>query len=154
MFLTNPMENRQTARFLTSKFKFAKNTCFWQTPMENRQTARFLTSIEMAAFLQHYNRFTTGVAHAARKIRDCTMPEEQIKNILENVKRKLLDSPALKSANFKNPLYIYSDASDLDVAGVIYQKNKNGGFDLVTCFSKKLPKSMINKSIYCKAGWQ
>ena len=107
----------------------------------------------MAAFLQHYNRFTTGVAHAARKIRDCSMPEQQVSSILENVKRKLLDSPALKSANFKDPLHIYCDASDLDVAGVIYQKSKEGKFNLVTCFSKKLPKSMINKSIYSKELW-
>ena len=32
MFLTNPMENRQTAKFLTSRFEFGKTTCFWQTP--------------------------------------------------------------------------------------------------------------------------
>ena len=107
----------------------------------------------IAAFLQHYNRFTTGVAHAARKIRDGELAENAVKDILDSVKRKLLDAPALKSANFKDALHIYCDASDLDVSGVIYQKDKNGIFRLVTCFSKKLPKQMINKSIYCKELW-
>ena len=104
----------------------------------------------LAAFLQHFNRFTTGVSHAARKIRDQTLSDEAIKSVLEAVKTKLINSKALKSVDFKSELHIYVDASQSDVSGCIYQKTKGTGMELVTCFSKKLPKPMLAKGIYEK----
>ena len=103
----------------------------------------------LAAFLQHFNRFTTGISHAARKIRDVSMSEDEVSIVLNNVKRKLTNSQALCSVDFESELHIYVDASEFDVAGVILQKGKNGT-QLVTCWSKKLPKVMVNKPIHEK----
>ena len=104
----------------------------------------------LAAFLQHFNRFASGVSHASRKIRDSTLPIEDIKKAIEKVKAKLINSKALKSVDFVSDLHIYIDASEFDCSGCIYQKSKTGGMELVTCFSKKLPKPMLNKGIYDK----
>lgn len=104
----------------------------------------------LAAFLQHFNRFSTGVSHAARKIRDLSLSDDEIRKVLNRVKAMLVEAKFLKSVDFTSDLHIYLDASDLDCSGVIYQKSKKGGLELVTCFSKKLPKPMINKGIYEK----
>ena len=107
----------------------------------------------LAAFINHFNRFDTGVAFAARKIRDKNTSADAVKSILDNIKRKLTESPALQSVNFEDELHIYTDASNFDVSGSIFQKNKNGRFNLVTCFSKKIPEAMLDKPIPEKELW-
>ena len=102
----------------------------------------------IAAFINHFNRFHTGVSYAARRIRDVSTSPETVKSILENIKRKLIESPALKAVNFTDPLLIYTDASNFDCAGVILQKDKNGNKRIVTCFSKKLPEAMVKKPVH------
>ena len=109
----------------------------------------------IAAFITHFSRFHTGVANAARQIRDCKTSPEAVGSILENIKKKLVNSPSLKSANFKDDLLIFTDASDFDCSGVVFQKSKDSKsrFELVTCFSRKLPDSMLKKNIYEKELW-
>ena len=106
----------------------------------------------LAAFIQHFNKFHTGVAFASRKIRDPATSPDAVKCILDNIKRKLCSSPALRSVNFKDDLHIYTDASQFDCSGVILQKTKNG-FELVACFSRKFPDAVVNKNIYEKELW-
>ena len=106
----------------------------------------------LAALIQHFNKFHTSVAHASRIIRDPTSSVETVKSILENIKRKLIKSPALRSVNFQDDLHIYTDASQFDCSGVILQKCKSG-FELVACFSRKFPLSVANKCIYEKELW-
>ena len=107
----------------------------------------------LAAFIQHFNKFHTGVAFASRKIRDPSVSQESVKSYLDNIKKKLIESPALKSVNFEDDLHIYTDASQFDCSGIIVQKPKKGKPELVTCFSRKFPDSIINKSIYEKELW-
>ena len=107
----------------------------------------------LAAFINHFNRFHTGVSFAARVIRDKSTSPETVKSILDNIKKKLIESSALKSVNFVDDLHIYTDASQHDVSGIVLQKSKNGGFHLVTCFSRKLPDAMLNKSMPEKELW-
>ena len=107
----------------------------------------------LAAFITHFSRFHTGVSFAARKIRDPNSSVKTIDSILDNIKKKLVKASALRAANFKDELLIYTDASDLDCSGVVFQKGKNGKPELVTCFSRKFPSSMINKNIYEKELW-
>ena len=106
----------------------------------------------LAAFIQHFNKFHTSVAFASRKIRDPLSSAETVKAILENIKRKLIKSPALRSVNFENDLHIFTDASQFDCSGVILQKCKSG-YELVACFSRKFPDSVANKCIYEKELW-
>ena len=106
----------------------------------------------IAAFLNYFNRFHTGVSYAARKIRDIKTSEDSVKSILENVKKRLVDSPALKVVNFKEEIHIFTDASKYDCSGVILQKTKNG-YEMVSCFSKKFPANMVDKDIYTKELW-
>ena len=106
----------------------------------------------LAAFINHFNRFDTGVSHAARKIRSPETSVENVKSILDNIKKKLVNSPALSSVNFVDPLYIFTDASKFDCAGVIFQKSK-GGMKLVTCFSKKFPESVVCKPVHERELW-
>ena len=108
----------------------------------------------LAAFITHFSRFHTGVSYAARKIRDPKSSPESVKSILDNIKLKLIKASALRAANFKDELLIYTDASDLDCAGMVFQRNKaEGRYDLVTCFSRKFPDSMIKKNIYENELW-
>ena len=44
---------------------------------------------------------------------------------------------------------MFCDASDLTCAAVVFQK-KGKNFFLVSCFSKKFPKSIIDRDIYTK----
>ena len=106
----------------------------------------------LAAFLNYFNRFHTGVSYAARKIRDIKTSEDSVKSILENVKKRLINSPALKVVNFKEDIHIFTDASKYDCSGVIIQKTKHGT-ELVSCFSKKFPANMVDKDIYTKELW-
>ena len=106
----------------------------------------------LAALIQHFNKFHTSVAYASRKIRDPSSSVETVKAILENIKRKLINSPALRSVNFEDDLHIFTDASQFDCSGVIIQKGKSGS-QLVSCFSRKFPLSVINKCIYEKELW-
>ena len=148
---------------------FAKDLCFlnysltngaWSLSDNQRKTINSLNSDNMtkqkreslAAFINHFNRFHTGVSYAARKIRDPSTSAEAIKSILDNIKKSLIESPALKSVNFKDPLYIYTDASKFDCAGVITQRGKNG-VQLVTCFSKKFPEAVVNKPVHERELW-
>ena len=71
---------------------------------------------------------------------------------MDNIKKSLIESPALKTVNFKDPLYIYTDASKYDCAGVITQRGPNG-VQLVTCFSKKFPESVVNKPVHERELW-
>ena len=107
----------------------------------------------MAAFITHFSRFYTGVSNAARKIRDPKTSPDSIKSILDNIKKELISAPALKSANFDDDLLIFTDASDYDCSGVVFQRKKNGKLELVTCFSRKFPDAMLKKSIYEKELW-
>ena len=108
----------------------------------------------LAAFIQHFNKFDTGVAFASRKIRDVNTSPESVKSYLDNIKRKLIDSPALSSVNFENDLHIFTDASQFDCSGMILQKKSKGGdFELVACFSRKFPAAVANKCIYEKELW-
>ena len=148
---------------------FAKDLCFlnysltngaWSLSDNQRKTINSLNSDNMtkqkreslAAFINHFNRFHTGVSFAARKIRDPNTSPDAIKSILENIKKSLIESPALKSVNFVDPLYIYTDASKFDCAGVILQRGKNG-VQLVTCFSKKFPDAVVNKPVHERELW-
>ena len=106
----------------------------------------------LAAFLNYFNRFHTGVSYAARKIRDLKTSDDSVKSILENVKKRLINSPALKVVNFKEDIHIFTDASKYDCSGVIIQKTKHGT-EMVSCFSKKFPANMIDKDIYTKELW-
>ena len=106
----------------------------------------------LAAFIQHFNKFDTGVAFASRKIRDPEVSADSVKSFLDNIKKKLVSSPALRSVNFTDDLHIFTDASQFDCSGVILQKGKNGT-ELVSCFSRKFPLSVVNKSIYEKELW-
>ena len=106
----------------------------------------------LAAFINHFSRFHTGVSFAARKIRDVNSSAKTVDSILDNIKSKLVSASALKAANFKDDLLIFTDASDLDCSGVVFQKSKSG-YDLVTCFSRKFPAAMIKKNIYEKELW-
>ena len=106
----------------------------------------------IAAFVQHFNKFHTGVAHASRKIRDVSVSADSVKSVLENIKKRLISSPALSSVNFKDDLHIYTDASSFDCSGVILQKTEHG-MELVSCFSRKFPPSVACKCIYEKELW-
>ena len=106
----------------------------------------------LAAFINHFNRFDTGVSHAARKIRSSETSIESVRSVLENIKKKLVNSSALKSVNFVDPLFIYTDASKLDCAGVIFQKGKDG-MRLVTCFSRKFPATVACKPVHERELW-
>ena len=106
----------------------------------------------LAAFIQHFNKFHTSVAFASRVIRDPTTSAETVKSILDNIKRKLIKSPALRSVNFQDDLHIFTDASQFDCSGIIVQKCKSGS-ELVACFSRKFPLSVANKCIYEKELW-
>ena len=106
----------------------------------------------LAAFLNYFNRFHTGVSFAARKIRDVTTSPDSVKSILENIKKRLINSPALRCVNFKEDLHIFTDASKYDCSGVVLQKTKHG-YEMVTCFSKKFPANMVEKDIYTKELW-
>ena len=68
----------------------------------------------LAAFITHFTRFHTGVAFAARLIRNPSTSPSTVKSVLDNIKSKLLKASALRSANFENELLIFTDASDLD----------------------------------------
>ena len=106
----------------------------------------------LAAFIQHFNKFHTNVAFASRIIRDPASSVETVKAILDNIKTKLIKSPALRSVNFENDLHIFTDASMHDCSGVILQKCKSG-FELVSCFSRKFPAAVASKCIYEKELW-
>ena len=106
----------------------------------------------LAAFINHFNRFHTGVSFAARKIRDVNTSIDTVRGILDKIKKKLVESPALHSVNFEDPLHIYTDASKYDCAGVIIQKGKNGP-QLITCFSKKFPEAIVNKPVHERELW-
>ena len=108
----------------------------------------------LAAFITHFSRFHTGVSYAARKIRDPNSTPKTVELILDNIKAKLIKASALRAANFKDELLIYTDASDLDCSGLVFQRNKaEGRYDLVTCFSRKFPAAMLKKNIYEKELW-
>ena len=143
---------------------FATNLCFlnysltkgaWSLSDSQRATINALNVDKLtkakreslAAFINHFNRFHTGVSYAARRIRDVETSVETVKSILDNIKKKLIESPALKSVNFTDPLLIYTDASKFDCSGVILQKSKDGT-KLVTCFSKKFPQSVVVKPVH------
>ena len=148
---------------------FATDLCFlnysltngaWSLSENQRKTINSLNTDNLtkqkreslAAFINHFNRFHTGVSFAARKIRDPTTSADSVKSILDNIKKSLIESPALKTVNFKDPLYIYTDASKYDCAGVITQRGPNG-VQLVTCFSKKFPESVVNKPVHERELW-
>ena len=108
----------------------------------------------LAAFIQFFNKFDTGVAYAARKIRDKNTDAKIVENILDNIKNKLINSPALNAVDFKSDLHTFCDASDKEASAVIFQKDKKTGkYSLVCCFSRKLPEPIANKDIYTKELW-
>ena len=108
----------------------------------------------LAAFIQFFNKFDTGVAYAARKIRDPKTDAKIVDNILDNIKSKLINSPALNAVDFKSDLHVFCDASKDEASAVIFQKDKKSGkYSLVSCFSRKLPESIVNKDIYSKELW-
>ena len=129
---------------------------------EQRETIELLSAENLtdkkreslASFLQYFNKFSCGVAAAARKIRDDTIPEAEIKVILSTIKKQLVESKMLETVNFKDDLYIFSDASQEDCSAVILQKTGRI-YNLVTCFSRKLPATIINKNAdtYQKELW-
>ena len=132
----------------------------WGLSDNQRQTINALNSDNLtqqkreslAAFIQHFNKFHTGVAFASRKIRDPSTSPDSVKSYLDNIKKKLIASPALRSVNFEDDLHIWTDASSFDCSGVIMQKTKSG-WQLVSCFSRKFPASVANKNIYEKELW-
>ena len=143
---------------------FATNLCFlnysltkgaWSLSDSQRATINALNvdnltkakRESLAAFINHFNRFHTGVSYAARRIRDVNTSVDTVKSILDNIKKKLIEAPALKSVNFTDPLLIYTDASKFDCSGIILQKSKDG-IKLVTCFSKKFPQSVVVKPVH------
>ena len=150
--------------FFTKNIQFLNYTVSnnaWSISENQRNTINALNTDNLtqtkreslAAFITHFSRFHTGVSFAARKIRDSKTSVSTVDSILDNIKNKLITAPALRSANFKEDLLIFTDASDLDCSGLVFQKSKSGGLHLVTCFSRKLPNSMLKKNIYEKELW-
>ena len=133
----------------------------WSISENQRKTINALNSDNLtkskreslSAFVNHFNRFHTGVSNAARRIRDPNTTPDSVKSILDNIKANLVQASALQAVNFTDTLHIYTDASQFDCSGVILQKSKNGGFRLVTCFSKKFPTAMVNKPIHQRELW-
>ena len=150
--------------FFTKNLSFLNFTISnknWQLSNEQKTTIRALNSDNLtvdkreslAAFLQFFNKFDTGVAYASRCIRDPKTSAKAISDILDNIKTKLINSPALKAVDFKSDLHTFVDASNLDCSAVIFQKNKNGKYAVVSCFSRKLPANIIDSDIYTKELW-
>ena len=104
----------------------------WTTPTTITDILSFL------GFTNHYCRFIKGYAKVANPLNALVSGEnankkkaavnwtDECQTVFEKLKNLCTNTPILACANYKKPFQLQTDASDLGLDAVLYQKNDEG----------------------------
>ena len=106
-------------------------------------------------FLSFFRRFIPNFADRSRALRDLTKkdakfiwgPEQE--EAFQDLKAAMCSYPVLKSPNYDEQFYVWTDASDFCVGALLMQGGEKGDH-IVACSSRALKKGELKMSVYQK----
>ena len=134
----------------SKKIEAVKN---WTTPKMVTDVRSFL------GFTNHYQRFINTYAkvakplnslvsgHNANRMKALVEWTEECQITFENLKDLCTSTPILAYADYKRPFQLQTDASDLSLDAVLYQKDNEGHKRVIAYASRSLRHTECN---YCK----
>lgn len=74
-------------------------------------------------------------------------PNPEVDHAVSILKEKLMSPPILAYPNFEKPFILYTDASNMQIAGILSQKDEQGRERVITYLSRKLHGPEFNYSV-------